>query len=312
MGKAFRSRQMLAALAAAAFMATGALEAVADVRVVVSVKPLHSLVAAVMAGHGEPHLIVEGGSSPHTYALKPSDARELERAQVVFWVGEGLEGFLAKPLEALAGKARLVAVSQTEGLTLHPMREGGAWAAHEEEGEGEHEDEGPDMHILFDPANAAVIAGTIAGALAAADPDNAAAYAANAQGLKERLTMLTEEMEASLAPVRTKPYIVFHDGYQYLEKRFSLNGAGSLTINPEVAPGASRVGEIRALLAERGVHCVFAEPQFSSAIIEAVREGTGARIGVLDPQGADLPKGPDLYFALMRRNVKELIACLGG
>jgi zinc transport system substrate-binding protein len=310
--KAYR-RALAAALAgliAAAAVAMGlAGGASAEVRVVVSIKPLHGLVAAVMAGTGEPHLIVEGGNSPHTFALKPSDAAALQDADVVFWMGDGLEGFLARPLEALAGGARLVALAQAPGLVRYAVRQGGPWVPDSDEGEAGGT---ADMHMWLDPVNAAAMAEAIAAALGAADGANAGLYGANTQRLKDRLAALTAEMEAALAPVKGRPFIVFHDGYQYLEKRFGLNAAGSITINPEVAPGAKRVAEIRARMLDLGVACIFAEPQFAPAIIAAVAEGTGARSAILDPLGADLPKGPDLYIDLMRRNLTALVGCLGG
>jgi len=292
-----------------ALLLAGASPAVADVRVVVSIKPIHSLVAAVMQGHGSPHLIVEGGNSPHTYAMKPSDAEALQKARVVFWMGKGLERFLVKPLQALAGSAHVIALSAIPGLTRHAVRGGGAW---EPDADAEEQPGDADMHMWMDPLNAAVMADAIAGALSAADPANAAAYRANAAALKARLEVLTGEMKAELAPVRAVPFIVFHDAYQYLQRRFSLNAVGSITIEPDVAPGAKRVAEIHARIKALGVACIFSEPEFAPAIVDVVREGTKARTGILDPLGADLAKGPDLYFALMRRDTRQLVLCLGG
>ena len=285
------------------------LPASADVRVVASIKPLHALVAAVMQGHGVPHLIVAGGYSPHTYTLKPSDAGALQDARVVFWMGPGLERFLVKPLRALAGKADIVALSKTPGLARYTVRQGGAW---EPDSDGEEIAGTTDMHMWLDPVNAARIADQIASALGEADPSNAAAYEANAERLKSRLAALGEEMEEALAAVRTKPFIVFHDAYQYLERRFALTAVGSITIAPEIEPGAKRVAAMRRRIKALGVSCIFSEPEFAPAIVDVVREGTGARVGVLDPLGADLTKGPDLYIALMRRNTRALVDCLGG
>ena len=293
----------------AALLLAGSPPAMADVRVVVSIKPLHSLVAAVMGGHGSPHLVVEGGNSPHTYALKPSDAEALQKAGVVFWMGKGLERFLARPLQALAGGAHIVALAETPRLSRFAVRGGGAW---EPDADAEEQAGDPDMHMWMDPLNAATMAEAIAGALAQADPPNAVDYRANAEALRVRLGALTKEMQAALAPVKNVPFIVFHDAYQYLQKRFDLNAVGSITIEPDVAPGAKRVAAIHARIKTLGVACIFTEPEFAPAIVDVVREGTDARSGVLDPLGADLPKGADLYFALMRRNTRQLVRCLGG
>ena len=281
----------------------------ADVRVVASIKPLHSLVAAVMQGLGDPYLIVAGGYSPHTYTLKPSDAEALQTARVVFWMGPGLERFLVKPLEALAGKAHIVALSETPGLARYRVRQGGPW---EPDSDGEEIAGTTDMHMWLDPVNAARMADQIASVLGEADPSSAAAYRANAEQLKHRIAALGKEMQDALAPLGKKPFIVFHDAYQYLEKRFALNAAGSITIAPEIEPGARRVATMRQRIKALGVGCIFSEPEFAPAIVDVVREGTGARVGVLDPLGADLATGPDLYIALMQRNAKALVDCLSG
>src|SRR3546814_276710 len=230
----------------------------AAVTVVASIKPVHSLVAAVMAGAGSPHLIVQGGASPHAISLKPSDATALQEAAVVFWVGEDLEAFLAPALESLAATASVVALAEVPGLVRLPYREGGPWAEHEHEhGHGhehkheheeehEHEHEAIDLHLWLDPDNATVMVGAIAAALAAADPANEALYHSNAESMTARLEALAGEIEAALAPVKGVPFIVFHDAFQYFDTRFGLHTVGSLTVNPENQPGAKRPREIQA------------------------------------------------------------------
>lgn len=294
-------------------------------RVVATIKPIHSLVAAVMGELGAPALIVKGGASPHTYSLRPSDAEALEAADVVFWTGHGLELFLGDALATLAVDARVVELAETASLELLPVREGGAFEAHahaedehEEEHEGEehaadeHGHDEADMHFWLDPANAAILASAIAEELAATDPGNAATYRANAAAVNGALVALSAELDAALAGVRDRPFIVFHDAYQYFEKRFGLSVAGSVTVTPDTMPGARRVAELRERIAQSGVGCVFAEPQFEPAIVAAIVEGTGARTGELDPEGAGLDEGPGLYAELLRRLAASLTACLGG
>ncbi|SEB69213.1 zinc transport system substrate-binding protein [Nitratireductor aquibiodomus] len=328
----------------------------ADLEVVASIKPVHSLVAGVMEGVGEPQLILQGAGSPHTYSMRPSQARMLAGADVVFWVGPSMEVFLAKPLETLAGEAKLVSLSESEGITLIDMREGGAFEAHShgdeddheahqaghdhevghdheekhahddghdhEEGEKDHahedhaheghdhHDHGPDAHIWLDPENAKSIVNAVAEALSEADAGNASTYAANAARLNERIEALEAEIATGLEPVKERPFIVFHDAYQYFEKHFGLSAAGSITVSPEVIPGAQRVDEIRTKVSELDAACVFAEPQFEPRLVEVVTEGTNARSGVLDPLGAEIADGPDLYFDLMRGMAASLRGCL--
>ena len=281
--------------------------AYAGPRVVVTVKPLHSLVAGVMAGIGEPDLIIRGAGSPHTYSLKPSDARLLENAQVIFWIGESLEAFMEKPLAALGSKTRIVEVMQIPGITLLPGREGGAWDEHAGH---DHGGDGHDGHLWLDPANARVIAREVAAALGQVDPGNRGRYAANAETLVAHIDALDAELKAQLAPVHDIPFVVFHDAYQYFEKSYALRAVGSITVSAERKPGARRVKEIRDKIRSLGVRCVFSEPQFSSALVDTLIEGTNTRTGTLDPLGAGLPAGPEAYFTLMRDLGSSLAECL--
>lgn len=296
--------------------------------VIASIKPIHSLAAGVMDGIGAPGLLVKGAASPHSYAMRPSDAARLEDADVVFWIGPAMETFLARPLAALAADAEVLEIETIPGLVLHAPREGGVWAppaqgdeaghehGHGEDGHGEeahahgHEAVSVDPHLWLDPGNAAVIAAVMAETLAAVDPANAAAYRANARALVQRIDALDAEIATELAPVRDRPFVVFHDAYQYFEAHYGLAAAGAITVSPEQPPGARRLSEIRAAVAERDAACVFREPQFEPALVELVIEGTAIRQGELDPEGAGLAEGPDLYFELMRNLARSFSTCL--
>jgi zinc transport system substrate-binding protein len=302
--------------------------------VIVSIKPLHSLAAAVMDGVAAPGLLVDGAASPHSYALRPSDAARLAHAQLVFWVGPSFESFLAKPLASLAGEATVLAMEELPGLVLFPPREGGVWDAHAaepghspdheeedaEEDAEEHAEEAHgdghhpgalDAHLWLDPGNAKVIAAAMAEALVEADPANEAAYRANAEALGRRIDALDAEIAVQLMAVKDRPFIVLHDAYQYFEARYELAAAGSIQVSPDQPPGARRLLEIRAEIAERGVACVFREPQVEPALVELVLEGSKARQGELDPEAVSLPEGPELYFDLMRGLARGISGCLG-
>ncbi|WP_067341485.1 zinc ABC transporter substrate-binding protein ZnuA [Stappia indica] len=314
-------------------------------KVVASIKPVHSLVASVMQGVAEPQLIIEGAGSPHTYSLRPSQARALQDADLIFWIGHELEAFLEKPVETIGTGAKSVELIDAHGLVKLPFREGGAFEAHDhgehgsEHGHADHaghDQEGHDhdkhddhaghdhghdhghshgefdAHIWLDPENAKAMVMEIAEALSEADPDNAAAYEANAAKTVERLETMRADIDARLTPLRGKGFIVFHDGYQYFEKRFGVTASGSITVSPEVMPGAERVAEIKGRIGELGATCVFAEPQFEPKLVQVVTEGTDARSGVLDPLGAELADGPDLYFGLIDGLAGSMEQCLGG
>jgi zinc transport system substrate-binding protein len=310
-------------LAPAMLLAAGSAHAEGP-NVVVSIKPIHSLVASIMRGVGEPALIVEGAASPHTYSMKPSNASALEKANIVFWVGHGLEAFLEKPLESLGSGAKIVELDDAPGLEKLKFREGGAFEAHDDgdaheagaeghahEEAGHHHDEGEfDMHLWLNPANAKAMATEIEKTLAAADPDNAATYKTNLDALGARLDALDKKLVETVAPIKDKPFIVFHDAYQYFEHRYHVKVAGSITVSPETLPGAARLKQIHQKIVELGATCVFAEPQFEPKLVNVVLEGTPAKSGTLDPEAATLEAGPDLYFQLMEGIGTSLKTCL--
>ncbi|MBY3383770.1 zinc ABC transporter substrate-binding protein ZnuA [Rhizobium laguerreae] len=321
------------ALTIPALFLAGTVQAADAPVVVTSIKPIHSLVAAIMQGVGEPELIVDGSASPHTYSLKPSNARALQDAKVIFWVGPGLEAFLEKPLQALGSDASIATLDDAPGLVKLPFREGGAFEAHDDDapehdstsahheaeaahgaeadhGHDDHDHGAFDTHLWLDPVNAKAMASEITTTLVAADPANALTYQANAKALDDRLTALDKEIAATVAPVKDKPFIVFHDAYQYFEHRYGIRVAGSITVSPETIPGAERVSEIHRKVGELGATCVFAEPQFEPRLIDVVIEGTSAKSGVLDPEAATLKAGPDLYFTLMRGIANSMKDCL--
>ena len=335
-----RFRNLLLGIGVAA-LATGpnvAASAEAPIAVA-SIKPIHSLLAGVMDGVGRPILLVTGGASPHTFSLRPSDAKALEDAEVVVWVGEDLESFLVQPLDALASDAYILELSRAEGIMLHRFREGGAWDEHDDDHGEDDEDEDEDrragmddeedeahvhhedghehhsgeynMHLWLDPANAEVIVDSMAGALSRIDPGRTSVYGENAAAVKARLRALDEELDEAFAPVRDRGFIVFHDAWQYLDTRYGLRAVGSVTVNPDQSPGAARLSEIREKISEAEATCVFAEPQFEPRLVRTLVEGTGAATGTLDPLGAALEDGPDLYFDLMRGNARTFLACFG-
>ncbi len=326
---------------------------------VASIKPIHSLLAGVMEGVSRPVLLVPGGASPHTWSLRPSGARALEDADIVVWVGEDIESFLVRPLDALANDAYLLELSRVEGITLLRAREGGAWDEHHDDhgedddhdededhargadeehhdDEGEHHDddrhasahdeEGDDahvhhedghehhggeynLHIWLDPANAEVIVDSMAGALSRLDPERASVYGENAAAVKARLRDLDEELKEAFAPMRDRGFIVFHDAWQYLDTRYGLRAVGSVTVSPDRTPGAARLSEIREKITEAEAACVFAEPQFEPRLVRTLVDGTSAAAGTLDPLGAEIEEGPDLFFDLMRANARAFRAC---
>ncbi len=296
----------------------GAAAIAADVpRVVVTLKPVHALVAAVMAGVTEPTLVVDGSASPHTFTLKPSVARAINSADVFIRVSEQLEPFTRKVAEALPKSVTLITLADAKvGIKLLEQRTNGTFEQHAQAEDGDHSGHDQhvpklyDAHIWLDPANAKAIVEDVTKALEIKYPAHAETFRANATTLLAKIDALSSEIEKDLAPVKDKPFIVFHDAYQYFEKRFGLAAAGSVTWSPDQQPSAKRLTAVRKKIGELGAVCVFSEPGFQPKLINAVTEGTKARSGTLDPEGIALTPGPDLYFDLMRALAKNAVDCL--
>ena len=297
-------RALLAVFPALVFLLSPG-PASAAIRVAATIKPVYSLVASVMDGVGQPDLLIGGGESPHTHAVRPSEARAMERADLIFWIGPALEVSFVKPMAAL-GRGRAVALIDAPGIGILPVRPadpvGEAGAA--------RVNAGPDPHIWMDPENARVMVRAIAQALSAADPAHASRYAANAAATDQRLAGLEAQIAERVAPVRGVSFIVFHDALQYFERRFGLASLGAITLSPDRAPGAKRIRELHQLAASGQVRCIFTEPQFEPAIVRTIISGTKVKSGTLDDIGAELPAGPDLYSEVLWHLAENLRGCL--
>jgi zinc transport system substrate-binding protein len=284
-------------------------------KVAVSIQPIHSLVAAVMSGVGDPHLLVKGYGSPHAYQMRPSEAAALYQADLVFWMGVPLENFLIKPLRNVRPPARVVALLDVEGLSLLENRDTGVWPQHQHKGHGAQElgtlPQARDPHAWLSPIIARRIVEAIASELTRADSHNADTYRRNARALDQRIQVLATELTAKLTAVRPAPFIMFHDAFQYFEQAFGLQSVGAMQLEPARAPGAARVQALRMAIRDHGVRCVFREPQFQSALVDTLVEKTDARVAVLDPLGADFPPGPDAWFQMMSANAETMVECLG-
>ena len=272
-------------MAVALIVGTAVKAGATEPKVVTSIYPLHALTAGVMAGVGSPVLLLESDLSPHDFALKPSQARLLQEADLIVWIGDGLEYPLARFIENLA-----------PGRSMPLTAPGAA--------------NGQDFHIWLDPDRAQQIVSALVDKLAFLDPVNSSHYTANGATLQRRLDGLAGELETLLHPLRAIPYIVFHDAYGHFERRFGLANQGAVTADPERRPGAHHIRRMRAKIVDSGAQCIFREPQFEPQILAAIVEGHDIRIGELDPLGAGLEMGVNGYFQLMRNLAAELAGCL--
>ena len=328
----------------------------AEIKVVASIKPIHSLASYLMDGVGKPDLIVDGYSSPHGFAMKPSHAKMLQNADLLFWVGEDLENFLEKPLSSIAKKAEKIELIEIKGLQVLKFRERNIFDEHDHDDHGhdddhgkkeddhdhdhddhgkkeddhdhDHDDHGKkeddhddhghddhdghahgefDPHIWLDPINAKAILNEMAEHLIENDPKNEAKYKSNLAKALQEIDKLTIDVMTDLS--NSVSSIVFHDAYQYFEERFNVKVLGAFTVNTDVMPGAEQLAEIREIIEHDKVACVFSEPQFNPDIINAVAKDMKIKTGVLDPLGATLDPGKDLYFNLIRNMSASFKGC---
>jgi len=306
--------------------AVAATPVLAEPSVAVDILPVHSIVARIMQGVAEPSLIMQPGASPHAYTMRPSEARSLQDAGLVVWVGPDLTPWLEDPIENLAPAATRVTLQDAPDVRLLPIRVGGPFEPdehahghehaddhdHDHDHDHNHDTDRHDGHLWLNPDNAVAAARAVADALGKLDPENAEAYASNAEGFAIEMSTLSRQIEDRLEPVRGQGFLVFHDAYQYFEDRFDIAATGSVALQEGVPPGAARVAEIHDLVQDEQIVCAFTEPQFEPKLLETVIDGADLRTGVLDPIGATLRTGPGLYPELMRRLTDSLADCLAG
>ena len=295
----------------------------ADIKVVTTIKPLHSLISSVMEGVGEPSLIIEGTSNPHTFVFKPSHAQMLEEADIVFWIGEDLEAFMKKPLDSLAGNATKISFMELSSIEKLKFREENIFDDHDDHGHDDHdghedEHEGHDdhdghhhgefdAHIWLDPSNAIEMVLEISHELSEIDPENAAQYEENSNKTIASLKNLINEINSSIP--KDASYIVFHDAYQYFENRFGVSSAGALTLNADVLPGAKQIDAIQDLIQDENIKCIFSEPQYNPKIIETLAADMKISTGIMDPLGAFIEQGPKMYQNLILDIANSLKEC---
>ena len=310
-----------------------------DIKVVTTIKPLHSLISRIMETRGEPQLIIEGTNNPHTFVFKPSHAKMIEEADIVFWIGEDLEAFMEKPLNSLAKDTKKIAFMDSESIEKIEFREKNIFDdhdGHEEEHEG-HEDEHEgheddddhghkdddhdddhkdahahahgefDPHIWLDPENAKEMVKIIRDELIKIDPEGQRQYSVNTAGATLELDNLINSIEKELS--KDISYIVFHDAYQYFENRFGVIPAGALTLNPDVLPGAKQIADIQDVINDKGIKCIFSEPQYNPKIIETLGNDMNVSTGVMDPLGAFIDAGPTMYVELINGIANSIKEC---
>ncbi|MCU5775893.1 zinc ABC transporter substrate-binding protein ZnuA [Erwiniaceae bacterium BAC15a-03b] len=309
-------KRLFSAFAALGFAAS--LAAPASAAVVASIKPLGFIAAAIADGVTPVEVMLPDGASEHDYALRPSDVKRLQSADLVVWIGPEMEAFLTKPAAGFTPQKNLE-LAELPGVKPLLIR-GGEEDEHHDESHSGHDEEGHDhhhhgeynMHLWLSPEIARQSAVAIHQKLLELMPQSKDKLDANLQQFEVSLAKSDQQIGAELAPVKGKGYFVFHDAYTYFEKHYGLSPAGHFTVNPEIQPGAQRLHQIRTQLVEQKAVCVFAEPQFRPAVIDAVARGTSVRKGTLDPLGMGISLAKDSYVKFLSQLSSQYVSCLKG
>ena len=291
----------------ASFLLIGSAQA--EVKVLTSIKPLQLIAAAVQDGVAVPEVLLPPGTSPHSYALRPSDVRKVQSVDLLYWIGPDMEGFLPRVLKGRTLPS--IAVQDLPGLKLrHFAEDNHSHAEEADEHDHDHRPGSLDAHLWLSPANARVIAAKMAADLSTADPANAARYQSNLKAFDERLDALDMRLKARLAGIAGKPYFVFHEAFDYFEDAYGLKHAGVFSVAAEVQPGAQHVAAMRTRLQQVGKTCVFSEPPLRPRLAETLVSGLPVKLAELDALGGYTPATGQGYEQVLEKLGNDLAGCL--
>ena len=306
--------------------------------VISTIQPINSLVSAVIGNTGKTISIIPAEQSPHDFKLKPSDVKVLQNSNIIFYVSNHLESSVTKVFKNLPKNIKLINLMEESGINHLAIRDNAAWERHDHHGDDhddhdkhgkkhddhdDHEKHGKkhddhddhekedDVHIWLSPDNAIKIVQKVNKVLSLYFPENSKIYNENTTKFIDKIRNLKMELIKELSPIKNKPYIVFHDAYQYFEKTFELNAVGSVALEGDIASSPKQISFIKDKIIKSKASCVFQEPQFDSKLVKIVVEGTNAKIGTLDPLGVNITGNKDFYLQLLTNMAKSLKKCLG-
>ena len=320
--------------------------------VISTIKPINSLVSAVIGNTGKSITIIPSEQSPHDFKLKPSDVKVLQNGNIIFYVSNHLESSITKVFKNLPKNIKLINLMEESGVNHLAIRDNDAWERHDHHGHDDHDDHDKhgkkhddhddhdkhgkkhddhddhdkhgkkhddhddhekedDVHIWLSPDNAIKIVQKVNKVLSLYFPENSKIYNDNTTKFIDKIRNLKMELIKELSPIKNKPYIVFHDAYQYFEKTFELNAVGSVALEGDIASSPKQISFIKDKIIKSKASCVFQEPQFDSKLVKIVVEGTNAKTGTLDPLGVNITGNKDFYLQLLTNMAKSLKECLG-
>jgi len=307
--------------------------------IITTIQPITSLVSAVIGNTGKTISLIPTEISPHEYKLKPSDIKKLQNGNIIFYVSDHLETSITKVFENLPKNIKSINLMEDAGIKHLAIRDNEAWERHDHRhGHGDHHDHDKkakehddhedekhakkhddhdnhekedDVHIWLSPDNAVKIIKKVNKELSLYFPENAKTYNKNTNQMIKKINELEVELKNELSGIKDKPYIVFHDAYQYFETSFDLNAVGSIALDGDIASSPKQISFIKDKIVKFKASCVFQEPQFDSKLVKIVAEGTNAQIGTLDPLGLNIKSGENFYLQLLKNMAKSLKDCLG-
>ncbi|MEX2131164.1 MAG: zinc ABC transporter substrate-binding protein [Pseudohongiellaceae bacterium] len=273
-----------------------------DVQILASIKPLQLIAGAIVDRDELVSSLIPANQSPHHYSMRPSDRVALDSAQLIIWIGSELETFLTGAIAQTDPDQTVLQLSKQAELNLLTLRMQFA-------GLGEGGAAQLDPHLWLDTANALTIARMVTDSVSQIDPAGADKYRLNLQSFTGQIDDLNTYMDQQLQDVRGKPYIVYHDAYQYLEARYSLEPLLALAEDTEVQPGIRHILNTRRTIREARPLCLFKDKDSSPATIATMLSGYALNQVELDILGIDIIADADGYIEMMRKIVNDMNSC---
>lgn len=275
-----------------------------SVAIVTTIKPIQMLVTAIAGEQLKSVQLIPDGVSPHHYALKPSDTKQLHSASLIFRIDDDFEIFLNKSLQQINQNTSVVSLANVEGVQLISLNKD-----HEDHEEHHVYSHSKDLHIWLDPNNAIAMSRIIAKKLAEIDPKHKQDYNDRMNQLITKIQVADEKLKIKLKPMSNKAFMVFHNGWGYFEKHYGLKNITVINQSPTDQLGVAKVKVIRNMIKRKKIECLFSEPQSKAAILQTLIKGSHAKASKLDILGSQIKINSDSYIELLDSIADGLLNC---
>ena len=285
------------------FISINTVSAQSATNVVVSIRPIHSIVSALMYGVSEPRLLLDSNESAHTFHLKPSQLKLLSNADLLITIGDSFESGLSKVIRNIDQNYRLN-LSEIKELQIYDFRD------HNEIEHDEHDEHDKDLHLWLDVGNVQIIAEKIKQKLIEINPSNKEKYNTNYLELKSKLNQLEEKIQFQLEPIKSTPFAIYADILQYFEKNFDLNKPVIIAPYHGARLSINRVIKAKNKMKNQKTRCLIYGSENTSKQINVLTEGLDIKAHSVDILGVKLEPGSEQYFDLMKEISNQLASCL--